>query len=59
MKLWAEAGVTATGAYTNISDARFKDNVQPLPNALQDILAVRGVMFNWKHIPGMSFSERN
>jgi len=59
IKLWAEGGVTATGSYTNISDARYKQNVALLPNALQDILDLRGVTFHWKPTPGMNFSERN
>ncbi len=59
IKLWAEGGVTATGAYTNISDARFKQNIELLPNPVQTILGLRGVTFNWKPTAGMSFSERN
>lgn len=41
-------GETWADFYNLNSDARFKTNVQPLPNALDTILNLRGVSFEWK-----------
>jgi hypothetical protein len=40
-------GVWATGYYSN-SDITLKENVKTIPNALENILKLRGVEFNWK-----------
>jgi hypothetical protein len=37
------------------SDARYKTNVQPLPDALEPILNLRGVRFDWNQ---SAFSEK-
>ena len=42
-----------------ISDARYKTNVQPIPNALDAILRLRGVTYDWNRsaFPGRNFPE--
>jgi hypothetical protein len=47
---------TTTGTYTlsgwvHSSDARLKTNVQTLPNALDKVMALDGVYFNWVNYP--------
>ena len=37
-----------TGAYSQLSDARLKTNIQTFPNAPQVVQQLRGVTFNWK-----------
>jgi hypothetical protein len=39
--------VAGTAAYANLSDARFKTNVQHIENPLQKILSLQGVTYNW------------
>lgn len=39
--------VGGVGAYANLSDKRFKTNINPLQNSLQKILALKGISFNW------------
>ena len=45
-----------TGAWNATSDARLKTNVKPLEGALQKVMQLNGVTFNWKdetnHRPG-------
>ncbi|QDK39002.1 tail fiber domain-containing protein [Bdellovibrio sp. NC01] len=38
-----------TSAFVNASDARLKKDVQLVPNALNKILQLRGVTFDWRH----------
>jgi hypothetical protein len=40
--------VTYTGSLIHSSDARFKDNVAPIPDALEGVLRLRGVTFDWR-----------
>jgi hypothetical protein len=52
VKIWAEGGTTFTGNLnvngTNFtSDARYKQNIAPFDNALDTILHLRGVRFEW------------
>jgi hypothetical protein len=49
--------VTYTGSLIHSSDARFKDNVAPIPEALEGVLRLRGVTFDWRHaqFPGQHF----
>lgn len=37
-----------TTGWSNVSDARYKTHIQPLANALDAILSLRGVTFEWK-----------
>lgn len=45
----AEAYKPGGGAWANPSDARLKTNVQPLDHALDQVLALRGVTFEYKN----------
>jgi hypothetical protein len=40
--------VTVTGSFSNPSDARLKTNIQPLVGALDQVLQLRGVTFEWR-----------
>jgi len=40
--------VLVTGDLNSTSDARLKDNVQPIQNALADVTQLEGVSFDWK-----------
>jgi hypothetical protein len=48
-----------TSGWANLSDARYKTNVTPLSNALDSILNLRGVTFDWKRndFPDMNFAK--
>ena len=41
------AATTVAGTFNNTSDARLKENVAPLTNALSDVCKLEGVSFNW------------
>jgi endosialidase-like protein len=45
---WFEGNVEVTGTFTNPSDERLKKNIQPVSNALDQLLKLRGVTFEWK-----------
>lgn len=47
--------------YNNISDLRFKRDIQPLDNSLEKILNLQGVSYNWRQedFPAKKFSDRN
>jgi hypothetical protein len=55
--LRVNGSVSGVGNYQNISDARYKTNVQTVPDALETILNLRGVTFDWriKDYPAMNF----
>jgi hypothetical protein len=44
----AGGGVSYSGFITNVSDARLKKNVKTIEHPLDDLLALRGVTFEWK-----------
>jgi hypothetical protein len=44
----SNGGVTATGPYTNVSDARLKQNITPLNQSLQVLSQVNGYHYTWK-----------
>jgi hypothetical protein len=52
----AGGAVYGTGAYHNLSDARYKTQVQPFPHALDTILALQGVTFEWDRERWSSYS---
>lgn len=56
-KLQVNGSVAGVGNYNNVSDARYKQNIATFPNALDAILNLRGVTFDWKPTPGMNFSD--
>ncbi len=45
--------------YFKVSDVRFKKDIRPLENALENILKLRGVNYKWKvdEFPGKGFTE--
>jgi trimeric autotransporter adhesin len=49
-----------TGAITACSDIRYKKNVAPLQNALQNVLKIQGVTYNWKtkEFPDKNFNDQ-
>jgi len=46
--VYSVGDVFTTGSYQTSSDARFKEDVQPLTDSLSTVLKLRGVQFNWK-----------
>lgn len=54
-------GVNAyvTGAITACSDIRYKTNINPINNSLNDVMKMQGVTYNWKKdkFPEKNFSE--
>lgn len=53
------AGVFKTSKIYHSSDKRYKKNIQPLDSALQKVVALEGVSYEWKteEYPQMKFSE--
>jgi hypothetical protein len=46
--LQVNGSVAGVGPYMNLSDARYKENVATITNALAKVMALRGVSFDWK-----------
>jgi hypothetical protein len=46
--LQVNGSVAGVGAYNNVSDARYKTNITGLTHALDKIMALRGVQFDWR-----------
>jgi len=48
-----------TGTLSHVSDARLKQDIRTFPNALDTVLALRGVSFDWRRneFPQMHFSK--
>ncbi len=47
--MYTGGAFTINGSLTqNASDRRLKENIQPIPNALQKVKALSGVTFDWK-----------
>ncbi|HET7452146.1 MAG TPA: tail fiber domain-containing protein [Thermoanaerobaculia bacterium] len=40
--------ITYSGSLIHSSDARFKDAIEPIPDALESVLRLRGVKFDWR-----------
>lgn len=58
--LTVNGGVSGTSAYQNLSDKRYKKDVQPIKNALDKVLALNGVTFNWDKIrTDMNLDDKN
>jgi hypothetical protein len=57
--VYSVGDIFTTGSYLTSSDARFKENVEPLTDSLNKVLKLRGVQFNWKQdeYPEHNFSE--
>ncbi len=45
--LQSNGNITASGTITATSDRRLKHNIKLIPDALQKVLQIRGVTFNW------------
>lgn len=41
------AGLTRSVSYVATSDAKYKSNITPLNNALENVMKLRGVAYNW------------
>lgn len=44
-----DGSLTVLGSFSNPSDARLKKDIRPLKSALERLLALRGVEFEWTH----------
>jgi hypothetical protein len=51
------AGNIQCVSLTQTSDARYKQNIAPFDHALDAILNLRGVTFDWKSTPGRYFMD--
>jgi len=60
-KLQANGAVAGNSAYVNTSDRRLKQDIQPITGALDKVLALQGVTFNWNKTvnPAMNLDDRN
>lgn len=45
--LHVNGSVAGTSAYINLSDKRFKKDIKPIENALDTVLLLEGVTYNW------------
>jgi hypothetical protein len=56
--IWAN-GSTITAGSTTWSDARYKTNITPIDNALDDVLRLQGVKFDWRRsdFPDLNFPQ--
>lgn len=58
--LHVNGSVAGTSAYVNLSDERYKKDIQPIENALAKILSLNGVTFNWdKSNTDMNLDDAN
>lgn len=58
--LHVNGSVAGTSAYVNLSDKRHKKDILPIENALNKILALNGVTFNWdKESTDMNLDDNN
>lgn len=57
--LQVNGSVAGVGAYVNVSDACYKTNIQPLAHALEKVMALRGVRYDWRttEFPEMRFDQ--
>jgi hypothetical protein len=46
--LHVHGSVAGDGAYLNVSDGRYKQQLSPIPNALERVQQLQGVEFHWK-----------
>lgn len=57
--VYSVGSIFTTGTYDSSSDARFKEDVEPLTDSLSTVVKLRGVEFSWKQdeYPEYNFSE--
>nr|WP_295899213.1 tail fiber domain-containing protein [uncultured Bdellovibrio sp.] len=48
LNLWVNGTAGGTSAYQNLSDKRLKNHVEVVPQALEKIMKLRGVTFDWR-----------
>lgn len=53
-----DGNVTCTGTVSGSSDARLKTRITTMPNALEDLLKLRGVTFNWNKTVSPNASDK-
>lgn len=58
-RLFVNGNICATGTVGACSDERFKTEIEPLQGALETVLALRGVSFQWRtsEFPEREFSD--
>jgi hypothetical protein len=59
--LHVNGSVAGTSAYVNLSDERYKKDILPIENALDKVLSLNGVTFNWdkQFNPGTKLDDAN
>jgi hypothetical protein len=57
--LQVNGSVAGVGAYNNISDERYKQNITPLTHALDKIMNIKGVEYDWRtnEFPSINFDH--
>jgi hypothetical protein len=57
--IFANGVVAGVGAYVNASDARYKTNITGLTHALDKVMAMRGVQYDWRRsaFPQVNFDD--
>ncbi|MBI1287991.1 MAG: hypothetical protein GC178_10465 [Flavobacteriales bacterium] len=60
-RLRVNGQVAGNGAYVNASDRKYKTNIAPIGSALDKILKLQGVSYDWKtkEFPDMVFDNRH
>jgi hypothetical protein len=53
----AEGDIITEGAFLEVSDVRFKDNIETLSSALDKVTRLRGVNFEWRMDTDKDFNE--
>ena len=58
-KLHVNGSVAGVGPYQDVSDLRYKQSIQPISNALDRVLRLRGVSYTWRQdeFPQMNFAK--
>lgn len=51
-KLDVNGTIHATGDVIMFSDGRYKTNIQPIENALENLSFIKGITYTWKNDPG-------
>ncbi|MCU0461638.1 MAG: tail fiber domain-containing protein [Bacteroidales bacterium] len=58
-KLQVNGSVAGVGAYVNTSDVRFKKDIEPITGALEKVMALQGIYFNWDRKTDSDFDFDN
>ena len=58
-KLHVNGSVAGVGPYQDLSDLRYKRSIQAIPDALDKVLRLRGVSYDWRQdeFPEMNFAK--